>query len=643
MKTLEFDAGPDQILEEVEQDGETLVRVRRKVAFLTDPSGNAISTVTKPASGETFTAVKGETPAEDALKGAVPKHAPPKEDQATAWDAAAAKGRLQEWASSDGSGDKDKIGWDKYATGFGWFDSADKENLGAYKLPHHDVVDGELKTNFRGVAAAMAALNGGRGGVVLTDREAVYAHLVDHYEQFDAEPPALKAEDDMDDAEKADALAEAEKGLGERLVAAVKQAFGMVPELDPEETDAQKATISPVTIDEGIARDKFWDLKWAFSDALCTIMWDDDLEADRATLLAALCDDFKARALAILPVVTAQKSEDDGEAIKEHAAASYALSEKAGKVISAANMMKLKAATEALQAVLDKASPPPPPAETEESEDEAEKADVPPQFQTDGEGDEDEDEDETSKATPPPEGETEPEPPAAKKEIDMDAETLKALHEKVEAAKAADDMDAMKAALDEIGVALKGEEPGVEEVAQKAVAGAVKDAVAEALKEAGLEAIATRGTNTLTVLKALVGMPVDGDEDPLGDEVVRLLNAARTEDAIANAGPGTLDSGPAAQSLGGGPAVPTSGTQRGGRTSVKGEGDGEELPAEVDSIAALKEHFDGQVMTLREKLAETRGELNAVKGARPAGSAPLNGPQTEPAAGGWSVGSGLFD
>ena len=61
----------------------------------------------------------------------------------------------------------------------------------AYKLPHHELIDGEIKVVWRGVAHAMNVLRGGRGGVKIPDdeKDAVYRHLAKHYEQFDEDPP----------------------------------------------------------------------------------------------------------------------------------------------------------------------------------------------------------------------------------------------------------------------------------------------------------------------------------------------------------------------------------------------------------------------------------------------------------------------
>jgi len=110
------------------------------------------------------------------------------------WDADAAEQRIRRWASSDGSGDRDKIDWGKYRMAFAWYDENAPDNLGSYKLPHHDVIDGRLHTVWRGVAAAMAALMGARGGVDIPgeDRRQVYNHLRAHYEDFGREPPSFR-------------------------------------------------------------------------------------------------------------------------------------------------------------------------------------------------------------------------------------------------------------------------------------------------------------------------------------------------------------------------------------------------------------------------------------------------------------------
>jgi len=128
-------------------------------------------------------------------KGVVPYKETPKAPEDAAWNAAAEMTAL--WG--DGSNQP------KYAQAHTWFDSSanddDKDGYpdvkGAYKLPHHDR---NLKVVWRGVAAAMAALLGARGGVdVGGDKTGVYSHLKKHYAQFDKTPPDMKSYETIDD------------------------------------------------------------------------------------------------------------------------------------------------------------------------------------------------------------------------------------------------------------------------------------------------------------------------------------------------------------------------------------------------------------------------------------------------------------
>jgi len=68
----------------------------------------------------------------------------------------------------------------------------------AYFLPYRKIIDSKLLVVWRGVAAAMAALNGARGGVKLSKdaREQAYEVLSKWYQAFEREAPPLKAEAD---------------------------------------------------------------------------------------------------------------------------------------------------------------------------------------------------------------------------------------------------------------------------------------------------------------------------------------------------------------------------------------------------------------------------------------------------------------
>lgn len=74
-----------------------------------------------------------------------------------------------------------------------WYDSENPDVKSSYKLPHHQASD--KKAVWRGVAAAMGALLGGRGGVDMpeADRKGVYSHLSQHYKQFNKDVPEFKA------------------------------------------------------------------------------------------------------------------------------------------------------------------------------------------------------------------------------------------------------------------------------------------------------------------------------------------------------------------------------------------------------------------------------------------------------------------
>jgi len=113
-------------------------------------------------------------------------------DPRPSWDGNAARRRIARWASSDGSGDKDKIDWKKYAKAFVVLADPDKpDNFGSYKLPFADVIRGELKAVWGGVKAAMAAVLGARGGVDLpeAERKRAYNFLAHYYRRFDKPVP----------------------------------------------------------------------------------------------------------------------------------------------------------------------------------------------------------------------------------------------------------------------------------------------------------------------------------------------------------------------------------------------------------------------------------------------------------------------
>lgn len=108
------------------------------------------------------------------------------EDEAWGWDTDAANEVLG-----------DPPDWERYGMAHLFVDDTAPEVRASYKLPFAKMVNGELHIVFRGVAAAMGALNGSRGGVDIpeSDRPKVYERISTLYQRFDKEPPELRVGD----------------------------------------------------------------------------------------------------------------------------------------------------------------------------------------------------------------------------------------------------------------------------------------------------------------------------------------------------------------------------------------------------------------------------------------------------------------
>ena len=81
--------------------------------------------------------------------------------------------------------------WDRFKKAHAYFDPDNAEIKGGYKLPFAKMSGGNLKAYWRGVVAAMAAINGSRGGVDISDdqRKKAYDMLSRYYDKADKEPP----------------------------------------------------------------------------------------------------------------------------------------------------------------------------------------------------------------------------------------------------------------------------------------------------------------------------------------------------------------------------------------------------------------------------------------------------------------------
>jgi len=97
------------------------------------------------------------------------------------------------WSFSAADGDAllgDNENWAAYKAAHTVYDPAKADTKGGYKLPHHKLLDGAMKTILRGVQVAGGVLMGARGGMDLGGAESgAKAHLSKHYKECDAEAP----------------------------------------------------------------------------------------------------------------------------------------------------------------------------------------------------------------------------------------------------------------------------------------------------------------------------------------------------------------------------------------------------------------------------------------------------------------------
>lgn len=173
-------------------------------------------------------------------KGATP-YADLPVDEESDWNADEAEQRVREWATAD----DDEIDWQRYRQAFFWYDPENADEFGGYKLPFADVQGGRLVAIWRGVVAAMAALNGARGGVDIPeeDRQAVYNHIVRYYEKVGREPPPLKAPGETEESydslslkEIAEALRDAAEAMRAMADAFLEKATTLFFEEQKEES-----------------------------------------------------------------------------------------------------------------------------------------------------------------------------------------------------------------------------------------------------------------------------------------------------------------------------------------------------------------------------------------------------------------------
>ncbi|GEA16749.1 hypothetical protein E308F_29950 [Moorella sp. E308F] len=76
------------------------------------------------------------------------------------WDADAAELGLRRWASSDGSGDKEKIDWNKLKQVYFWHEAGELSDFGQLKFPYCRIEDGRPHVVHNAVQNALARIDG---------------------------------------------------------------------------------------------------------------------------------------------------------------------------------------------------------------------------------------------------------------------------------------------------------------------------------------------------------------------------------------------------------------------------------------------------------------------------------------------------
>lgn len=120
-------------------------------------------------------------------------------DRTREWDAITAAKNYRDWVSTEVDkpvGEWEAKDWDKYRKGFLWFDAENPEQVGSYKFPLVDVIDGDPKYIYRGAAAALVAVRGAsRKTIWSSDSEAMEKQLARVYTKFGESLPEKGAEE----------------------------------------------------------------------------------------------------------------------------------------------------------------------------------------------------------------------------------------------------------------------------------------------------------------------------------------------------------------------------------------------------------------------------------------------------------------
>lgn len=172
-----FSIGFTTIKSEFEEVGKNVFRHLKEVRLW---EGSAITRNFQATPGALLTSVKSIVPFQNL----------PLADEGRAWSESAAKKRIAKWAGATNGLDTEEIR-EKYGKAFALCDKEKADTFEGYKLLVADVVEGKLTAIPRGIYAAAAAVQGGRGGTGIADADLARAksHLGRYYAKLDRTSP----------------------------------------------------------------------------------------------------------------------------------------------------------------------------------------------------------------------------------------------------------------------------------------------------------------------------------------------------------------------------------------------------------------------------------------------------------------------
>jgi HK97 family phage prohead protease len=239
----------------------------------------------------------------------------PLAERGVSWDGGQARKDIQAWATSG-----DSVNWSKAAQCFFWVEKSPPENLSQCKLPFVMKSGGSMKAIPAGVIAAAGAVSGARGGANIDNVDGVKSKIASYYHKMKMTPPW----------EKGATMDIYSKDYAETYQRVTQQGWladlwDLWYPLRNEILTAFQTTDDPAAeVQKALAQ---------FAPAVLAYV-EKGVELDMIECLQPSSDDGDSS-------MPAMMSRDDNPETKE---------DKAGRVISAANHAKLKAAADGIKA-----------------------------------------------------------------------------------------------------------------------------------------------------------------------------------------------------------------------------------------------------------------------------------------------------